>query len=176
MKKILIVLIPLLLNVYAVSYTPKKKEVKDNIYPVKEAKISSGFGERRGSKFHWGIDFSAPQGTPVIAPVDLEIIKIGWNENYGKYIVAKDDDNFNYLFAHLSYVSKLETKHIRQGQMIGKIGSSGYAFGPHLHYEISFNGVYFNPTNFSKKNFKTPEIQDDYEFLKFNYFKIINIL
>ena len=156
MKKILIVLIPLLLNVFALSYTPQKIEVKDNIYPVKNAKISSGFGQRKNGRFHWGIDFSAPYGTPIIAPVDMEIVKTGWSENFGRYIIGKDEDDFYYLFAHLSKINKLETKEIIQGDIIGYIGSTGYAFGPHLHYEIYFNGVYFNPTNFSKK-FSKPE-------------------
>lgn len=163
MKKILIILIPLLLNVYAVNYAPTKTIIQDNIYPVKNPVISSGFGERKNSRFHWGIDFSAPYGTPVIAPIDMEIVKTGWNENFGKYLIGRDDDNFYYLFAHLSNINtdKVENKRVLQGDIIGKIGSTGYAFGTHLHYEISFNGVYFNPVNFSKKNFKTEKLEYD---------------
>lgn len=158
MKKILIILIPILLNVYAVSYTPPQKMIQEIIYPVKNVNITSGFGHRRNSRFHWGIDFGAPTGTPILAPLDMEIVETGWSENHGKYIIGKDDDNFYYLFAHLSSISRIERKDVKQGQIIGKVGSTGYAFGSHLHYEIFFNGVYFNPTNFSKKNFKVENL------------------
>jgi murein DD-endopeptidase MepM/ murein hydrolase activator NlpD len=162
MNKILIILIPLLLNVYAITRTPKKIEWQDNIYPIKNVNISSGFGARKNGHFHWGIDFRAPYGTPVIAPVDMEVEKIGWSENHGRYIIAKDEDNFYYLFAHLSMTSKLENKKILQGDVIGNVGSTGYSFGPHLHYEIYFNGVYFNPIDFSKKNFKLEKTESEF--------------
>ena len=161
MKKILIVLLPLLLNVYAIYYSPQKEEVQDNIYPIHNPKISSGFGQRKG-KFHWGIDFSAVHGTPVIAPIDMRIERVGRNANHGLYIIGKDDDNFYYLFAHLSKFNYNESKEIRQGEVIGFVGNTGLSFGPHLHYEISFNGVNFNPTNFTKKNFKVKNIFDDF--------------
>lgn len=163
MNKFLIILIPLLLNVLAVNYHPQKDDqIQKNIYPVKKVNISSGFGDRKGGRFHWGIDFSAPQGTPVIAPIDMEIVKVGWNENHGKFIYAKDDDNFYYLFAHLSKFDYHESKEIKQGEIIGYIGNTGLSYGSHLHYEISFNGINFNPTNFSKTNFKLKEISDDF--------------
>lgn len=173
MKKLLIVLVPLLLNVFAFMYSPKSKDlIQDNIYPIKNANISSGFGHRKGN-FHWGIDFSAPYGTPVIAPVNLKIYKTGWSENHGLFIIAKDDDNFYYTFAHLSKTETKETKVFRQGDIIGYVGSSGLSFGPHLHYEILFNGVYFNPTNFSKKNFKVNNLEDDFfDSEVFNLLKI----
>ena len=161
MKKILIILIPLLLNVYAISYSSPKIESQKNIYPVKNAKISSGFGHRKNGNFHWGIDFSAPYGTSVIAPIDMEIVRTGWNENFGRYIVGKDEDNFYYLFDHLSKISKIESIYVYQGEKIGEIGSTGYSFGPHLHYEISFNGVYFNPIDFSKNFTKIENLQYD---------------
>jgi len=163
MNKILMVVLPLLLNVLAINYHPKKiEDIQDNIYPVKNAKISSGFGHRAGGRFHWGIDFSGPYGSPVIAPIDMSIYKTGRNENHGLYIIGKDDDGFYYLFAHLSKIDYNETKQIKQGEIIGYIGNSGLSYGPHLHYEISFNGVQFNPTNFSKRNFKVKDISDDF--------------
>jgi murein DD-endopeptidase MepM/ murein hydrolase activator NlpD len=162
MERILIILIPLLLNVFAFCYHPEKIEKRqDNIYPVRDVRISSGFGKRKGS-FHWGIDFSAPYGTPIISPIDMKIFKVGRNENHGLYIIGKDYDNFYYLFAHLSKVDFNESKEIKQGEVIGYIGNTGLSFGPHLHYEISFNGVNFNPTNFTKKNFKIRHLEDEF--------------
>lgn len=177
MKKILIILIPLLLNVYAFNYSPKKypREPQKNIYPIKNPKVSSGFGKRKGGRFHWGVDFNAPYGTPVIAPVDIQIEKIGRNENHGNFIIAKDEDGFFYLFAHLSRVKKTDSKYFSRGETIGYVGSSGYSFGPHLHYEVFFNGVYFNPENFSKNEFQTPYLTDQYDFLNLNFIDDIKI-
>jgi murein DD-endopeptidase MepM/ murein hydrolase activator NlpD len=176
MKKILIILIPLLLNVFAIYYSPKRKKIiQDNIYPIRTAEVSSGFG-KRGNKYHWGVDFRAPHGTPVIAPVDMKFYKTGWNENHGLHVIGQDLDGFYYVFAHLSKIQKNDTEIYYQGQTIGYVGNTGLSYGPHLHYEISFNGVHFNPINFTKKNFQPEYIDDEIDrYTSFGLFDFFDL-
>lgn len=149
-KKILYLLI--LTNISFV-YPKKIIEKQRLIYPLREIKITSTIGDRKGSRFHWGIDFNAITGTQIIAPIDMKIIESGYAVNYGNYIIGVDEDNFNYLFAHLSKRIVKVDDLIKQGETIGLTGNTGYSFGPHLHYEISYRSVYFNPIDFQKNNF-----------------------
>jgi murein DD-endopeptidase MepM/ murein hydrolase activator NlpD len=115
--------------------------------PIDGARISSGFGKRNHpvlgyTKQHKGVDFSAPTGTPIMAAGDGVVEKIGRWKGYGNYIRIKHNNEFSTAYAHLSRYAKglRQGKRIKQGELIGYVGSTGLATGPHLHYElIRFN-------------------------------------
>ena len=118
--------------------------------PLNGAKLSSGFGNRRHpilgfTKMHKGVDFAAPIGTPIFAAGDGIIEYSGWKGAYGKYIRIKHNSTFKTAYAHLSKIYKKKGTRIKQGDVIGTLGSTGRSTGPHLHYEILISGRQVNP-------------------------------
>ncbi len=120
--------------------------------PINGARLSSGFGKRRHpilgySKMHKGVDFAAPTGTPIFAAGDGVIEKRGRNGGYGNYIRLRHNGTYSTAYAHLSRFAKsvYVGKRVRQGDVIGYVGSTGRSTGPHLHYEILKNGRQVNP-------------------------------
>jgi murein DD-endopeptidase MepM/ murein hydrolase activator NlpD len=120
--------------------------------PTDAARISSGFGSRRHpvlgyNRMHRGIDFAAPPGTPVYAAGDGVIEKAGWAGAYGKYIRIRHGGSFKTAYAHLrGFAGGIsEGTRVKQRQVIGYIGSTGRATGPHLHYEVIQDGDQVNP-------------------------------
>lgn len=120
--------------------------------PTDAARISSGFGSRRHpilgyNRVHRGIDFAAPQGTPVYAAGDGLIEKAGWSGSYGKYIRIRHGGSFKTAYAHLRGFANgiTEGARVKQRQVIGYIGSTGRSTGPHLHYEVIKDGEQVNP-------------------------------
>jgi len=121
--------------------------------PVPGAVLSSEFGERRdpmgggGSRMHHGIDLAAPIGTPVRAAGDGVVISVGPRGAYGHYVRIRHDDDYETAYAHLGrYADRLERGlRVRQGEVIGYVGSSGRSTGPHLHYEILLGGTQVDP-------------------------------
>ncbi|MSO75194.1 MAG: hypothetical protein EXQ99_08685 [Alphaproteobacteria bacterium] len=120
--------------------------------PIDGARISSGFGMRKHpvlgySKQHKGVDFSAPPGTPIYAAGDGVIEKIGTFSSYGKYIRVRHNDTFKTAYAHMKgYGRGLKTgTKVRQGQVIGFVGTTGRSTGSHLHYEVIKQDVQVNP-------------------------------
>ena len=120
--------------------------------PVDGAKITSGFGMRDHpllgySRMHKGVDFGAPAGTPILAAGDGTIEFIGTNSGYGKYIRIRHNSTYKTAYAHMSrFASDLSVgSRVRQGQVIGYVGSTGLATGPHLHYEVLVNNEQINP-------------------------------
>ncbi|MDJ1304675.1 MAG: peptidoglycan DD-metalloendopeptidase family protein [Candidatus Midichloria sp.] len=120
--------------------------------PVKSATVSSGFGMRKHpilgySRMHRGLDYAAPRGTPVIASGDgvIEIMK--YHSNYGRYVKIKHNKKYSTLYAHLDrFSSKFSAgSRVRQGEVIGYVGSTGMSTGPHLHYEVHVDGKQVNP-------------------------------
>jgi len=122
--------------------------------PIDGARISSGFGMRKHpimgfTKKHKGVDFAAPHGTPVFAGGDGVIEKIGWFSSYGKYIRITHSGTYKTAYAHLRGYArgmKVGTR-VRQGQVIGYVGSTGRSTGPHLHYEVLKDDVQINPNS-----------------------------
>lgn len=115
--------------------------------------IVSGFGSRSDpiygiSKPHEGMDFSAPDGTPVYATGKGTVAFAGWKNGYGYMIDI--DHGFGYVtrFAHLSAMSVKEGQRVERGQEIGAVGSTGKSTGPHLHYEVRFRNIPQNPVNY----------------------------
>jgi len=121
--------------------------------PVKFARISSGFTNRRFHpvlkkwRSHRGVDYAAPTGTPVKATGKGKVIFKGNKGGYGKTVMIQHGSKYTTLYAHLSKYSKngRKGKTVSQGQVIGYVGKTGLATGPHLHYEFRVNGVHRNP-------------------------------
>lgn len=126
-----------------------------SILPINVADytMSSGYGYRRDpvygfGKFHEGLDFAAPTGTPVFATADGKVTLAHREAGYGNCIDL--DHGYNYLsrYAHLSQILVKEGENVKRGQLIGKVGSTGKSTGPHLHYEVRFKGESQNPVNY----------------------------
>ena len=120
--------------------------------PINGARLSSGYGMRRHpilgyNKKHLGVDFAAPTGTPIYAGGDGTITMIGRHGNYGKYIRIRHNGTYSTGYAHLSGYAKgmKKGKRVRQGQVIGYVGSTGMSTGPHLHYEVMQGNKRINP-------------------------------
>lgn len=120
--------------------------------PVDGARITNGFGMRRHpilgySKMHEGVDFGAPTGTPIVAAGDGIVKKKGWNGGYGHYIEIQHNKEFSSAYGHLSrYSGTLKVgQRVRQGDVIGYVGSTGLSTGPHLHYEVHRSHRKVNP-------------------------------
>jgi murein DD-endopeptidase MepM/ murein hydrolase activator NlpD len=120
--------------------------------PVAAAHITSGFGMRIHpllgySKMHKGIDFGAPIGTPIFAAGSGTIDEIGFKNGYGRYIRIRHNGTMATAYAHMSrFAGNLFSgSRVSQGQVIGYVGMSGRATGPHLHFEVQVNGQQVNP-------------------------------
>lgn len=113
--------------------------------------MTSGFGTRSdpfdGKKSrHAGVDIAAPQGTPVYATGDGQIGRSGWAGGYGNLIEINHGNGFQTRFGHLSQRYVGSGQYVRKGTLIGLIGSTGRSTGPHLHYEVRYQGVAQDPT------------------------------
>ncbi|MFT4325128.1 MAG: M23 family metallopeptidase [Candidatus Liberibacter psyllaurous] len=120
--------------------------------PVPFGRITSGFGMRRHpilgyTRMHTGVDWAAPRGTPIIAVSDGIVEKSGWAGGYGKQTIIRHANGFVSSYNHQDAISKNVTEKttVKQGQIIGWIGATGLATGPHLHYELIVNGIKVNP-------------------------------
>ena len=120
--------------------------------PINGARLSSAYGMRKHpilgyNKKHMGVDFAAPTGTPIMAAGTGHIEYVGTNGGAGKYIRIKHLNGYKTSYSHLSSYASGMKKNVRvkQGQTIGYVGSTGLSTGPHLHYEVIFNGEKINP-------------------------------
>ena len=120
--------------------------------PLDAARISSGFGLRRHpilgySRMHQGVDFAAPLGTPVYAAGEGRIAFAGRRGGYGTTVVINHSRGVSTLYAHLSSIQRglRPGSVVRQGQVIGRVGSTGLSTGPHLHFEVHRNRAPINP-------------------------------
>lgn len=118
--------------------------------PVDGARMSSGFGMRRHpvlgfSRMHKGVDFGAGTGTPIMAAGSGTISFAGWHGGHGKYVMIRHNKQLASAYAHMSQIRVKPGQKVRQGQVIGAVGSTGLSTGPHLHYEVWLNGQAVNP-------------------------------
>ena len=121
--------------------------------PVSFTRISSNFNLRRRhplwnrSMPHRGIDYAAPRGTPIMASGDGVVSTAAKNSANGNYVVLRHGEQFVTKYLHMSRIARgiRAGKQVRQGQTIGYVGATGWATGPHLHYEFLVNGVHQNP-------------------------------
>ena len=120
--------------------------------PVLAGIMRSGFGLRRHpilgyTKMHTGVDWAAPSGTPIYASGNGVIEKVGWESGYGKYIRVRHNNGYETAYGHMTAFARGmdEGTRVRQGQVIGFVGSTGLSTGSHLHYEILVNGRFVDP-------------------------------
>ena len=120
--------------------------------PIDGARLTSRFGRRRHpilgySRMHRGIDFGAPKGTPIMAAGSGRVEVAGWNGGYGRYLRIRHNGAFKTAYAHLSKFARgiRRASRVKQGQIVGYVGSTGRSTGPHLHYEVHRNGRQINP-------------------------------
>lgn len=120
--------------------------------PIDGARLSSGYGKRKHpvlgyTKMHKGVDFAAPTGTPIYAAGDGVVEFAGRNGGYGNLIRIRHNGEYKTQYAHLNgYAKSIRSgKRVRQGQVIGYVGSTGRSTGPHLHYEVVKAGRQVNP-------------------------------
>jgi len=99
------------------------------------------------SKFHKGIDFAAPTGTPIYAAGDGAVQEVGPKSTYGNYVRIKHNGTYSTAYAHLSrFASGMKVgRRVRQGEVIGYVGSTGLSTGAHLHYEVLIADKQINP-------------------------------
>ena len=124
------------------------------LMPCSYSYISSAYGSR-GSGFHNGVDFAAPQGTPIYATrsgtVTTAAAKKDSNGNYisyGNYVVVNHGDGYSSLYAHMVYYVVNAGDYVNQGQLIGYVGSTGNSSGNHLHLTFFYNGATVNPMDY----------------------------
>ena len=120
--------------------------------PVAQGIMRSGFGDRNHPllgimKMHTGVDWAAPLGTSIYASGNGIIDKVGWESGYGKYIKIRHANGYETAYGHMTAFARsiVPGARVRQGQVIGYIGSTGLSTGPHLHYEIIINGRQVDP-------------------------------
>jgi len=136
-------------------YTPTGKSLRKAFLrtPVNYSRISSRFNPRRKHptlntiRAHQGVDYAAPEGTPIKAASDGKIIFRGTQNGYGKTVILQHGKTYSTLYGHLSrFKTNQKTRQwVQQGEVIGYVGQTGRATGPHLHYEFRVNGTHKNP-------------------------------
>jgi murein DD-endopeptidase MepM/ murein hydrolase activator NlpD len=124
------------------------------IYPVR-GRLSSPYGWRSDPisgerRYHAAIDLAANQGTPVKAAMEGRVTSIGFNSTYGNYITITHSGGYQTMYAHLSTVGVEKNQYVAQGKEIGKVGSTGYSTGSHLHFAIYKNNRSLNPLDYLK--------------------------
>lgn len=140
-------------------YTPEGKSMRKAFLraPVDFSRISSNFNPRRlhpilkTRRPHRGIDYAASRGTPVYSAGSGRVIISGYNKPSGNYVVIQHSNNIQTKYLHLNKRLVKKGQRVKQKQKIGTVGSTGYATGPHLHYEFVLNGVHRNPRTILQK-------------------------
>jgi murein DD-endopeptidase MepM/ murein hydrolase activator NlpD len=121
--------------------------------PLDSVRITSSFGMREHpilgfTRMHAGIDFGAPQGTPVYAAGDGVVKRAEWAGGYGRWLQIQHAGGYETGYGHLSRWAVKAGQHVHQGQVVAYVGSTGLSTGPHLHYEIMVKGQKVNPSGF----------------------------
>jgi murein DD-endopeptidase MepM/ murein hydrolase activator NlpD len=135
-----------------------------SLWPL-EGRVGSSFGERQDpingeGAFHSGIDIEAPYGTPVRAAADGEVTGASMGAGYGRQIVLDHGHDVLTLYGHLSAMAVVPGQHVSRGQVIGYVGQSGRATGPHLHYEVRVHRVPVNPHKYLRSTYDQLAFED----------------
>ena len=152
--------------------------------PLSYRRISSHFSRRRYHPIlkkyrpHHGIDYAAPRGTPVESSGSGKVLFAGWKAGYGNFVKIRHNEKYTTAYGHLSKISKGIKKgaKVEQGQMIGKVGSTGDSTGPHLHYEVLVRGKVVNPLSVKSKSRRSLAADEQVRFniLKDEYVARLN--
>jgi murein DD-endopeptidase MepM/ murein hydrolase activator NlpD len=129
-----------------------------SIWPV-EGRVASGFGAREDpingeGSFHTGVDIDAPYGTPVRAAADGDATGASMGAGYGRQVVLDHGHGVLTVYGHLSAVAVIAGQHVTRGEVIGYVGQSGRATGPHLHYEVRVRNVPVNPHKYLRSTYE----------------------
>lgn len=141
-----------------------------SIKPVRADKLSkqvgllSGFGYRihpifKVPRMHYGMDFTAPKGTPIQATGDGVVTKAGYHSGYGKCVIISHGYGYETLYAHMSSIEVRAGEKVKRGQPLGKVGSTGTSTAPHCHYEVHLKGKQVNPVHFVMDGLSPKEYQ-----------------
>ena len=150
-------------------YDKNGKSVKKALMktPINGARLSSKFGMRKHpidgyNKMHRGTDFAAPSGTPIMASGNGVIIRARWCGGGGNCIKIKHNSTYQTIYAHMKSFARgmKEGTRVKQGQIIGYVGSTGKSTGPHLHYEVIKNGKKINSQTLKLPSGKTLKGKD----------------
>tara|TARA_Y100000816_G_scaffold289593_1_gene276365 strand:- start:290 stop:1531 length:1242 start_codon:yes stop_codon:yes gene_type:complete len=139
--------------------------------PINGARLSSSYGKRKHpilgyTKMHTGTDFAAPMGTPIMASGDGKVTKAGWCGGGGNCVKIRHNSTYQTVYAHMSKFGRGIKKgsRVKQGQIIGYVGSTGLSTGPHLHYEVIENGRKINSQKLKLPSGKILKGKDRKEF------------
>ncbi len=129
-----------------------------SLWPI-EGRVASSFGQRDDpfngeGAFHSGIDIDAPYGTPVRATADGDVTGANMGSGYGRQVVLDHGHDLLTVYGHLSAIAVLPGQHVTRGQVIGYVGQSGRATGPHLHYEVRVHNVPVNPHKYLRTTYE----------------------
>lgn len=128
------------------------------VQPV-TGRLSSSFGWRNvsvnGNRYHFGVDWAAPTGTPVRAARDGKVSRAGWWSTYGYAVALDHGDGSETRYAHLSAIAVQSGAVVRQGDVIGLVGSTGASTGPHLHFELRFGERAVDPLGYLEGTLET---------------------
>jgi murein DD-endopeptidase MepM/ murein hydrolase activator NlpD len=129
--------------------------------PVEFSRITSGFKMRfhpilQKWRAHQGVDYAAPTGTPVRSVGDGLVDFAGVQNGFGNVVMVKHRNNQTTVYAHLSKINVKRGQNVAQGQNIGAVGATGWATGPHLHFEFRINGIFQDPMTVAKQSESTP--------------------
>lgn len=151
--------------------------------PLRFHRISSGFSYSRKHPVlgiyrpHLGVDYAAPRGTPVYAASDGVIIATGWKGQYGKHVRISHGASYETFYGHLHTIATgVEPKiRVKQGQLIGTVGATGLATGPHLDYRMKVNGRFVDPTEIKLPSGKSvsPDERSHFECTKQLYLSVL---
>ena len=135
-----------------------------SLWPV-EGRVGSSFGERQDpingeGAFHSGLDIDAPKGTPVRAAADGNVTDASMNAGYGREIILNHGHDLLTVYGHLSAMAVVPGQHVIRGQVIGYVGQSGRATGPHLHYEVRVHNVPVNPHKYLRTTYEQIAFSD----------------
>ncbi len=131
------------------SYDLKKAMGELFIYPI-HGRLTSRYGTRADpftgvKSFHTGVDLAASTGTSVKASTDGRVAAAGWQNIYGNYVIVTHAGGYQTLYAHMSSISVQRGQYLTQGDEVGKVGSTGYSTGPHLHFSVYKDGKTIDP-------------------------------
>jgi murein DD-endopeptidase MepM/ murein hydrolase activator NlpD len=97
---------------------------------------------------HYGVDIAATEGSAIRSATDGVVTQAGWDDGYGYYVAVRAQLGYGYIYGHMSRVATRAGARVSTGQVLGYVGHTGHATGPHLHFEVRLNGVPQNPRNF----------------------------
>ena len=122
--------------------------------PIEYSRVTSNFGTRRHpilgtTRHHNGTDLGAPTGTPVRAVAEAKVVHAGWNGGHGNYVKLQHEGGYETSYSHLSKVDVKKGQQVRQSTLIGRVGSTGFSTGPHLHWQMWKNGKFVDPMKVS---------------------------